>query len=427
MTDSNPFDWTAKPESLEAKFKLMCRLPYDPRVRRRHVLVFGFIIDWYHSKYGDALASVRHVHRMVQERDPAGKGLYIGEIHGALADLVSWGYLSQDKGKGRRASRYIPMWTVLEPSVQESPNATDNVRSVLESPNTSVLNSPNATGCSVLKSLNEDPSTMTRSLDPGTWMDELDCAAPTAPLSAGLTPADAEAAQEESDTVPNDPAKWFDHLYGVYGVRKGKAAARRAFDKIAPDRPAFIAMVAAAREWRSAAGGIDRKWLATWLTDECFDEEPSGPRTDRPAKAKPTSPAKPRKPASPFPFGETRLTITHAHEVKGETFERVVLTLTDNDGKEIEHSVFNQHHREETQIAGQKELDQIVPAAGFYFGPPDNVEELIGRTVVAVVDDHGLTWCPPDGGQVKPAPRGKTIDEEQADFDAWFEATQLEQ
>ncbi len=71
MTDDKPYSWSAKPESLEAKFKLMCRLPYDQRVKRRHMLVFGFILDWYHSHYGNALASTRHIHRELEARDQA--------------------------------------------------------------------------------------------------------------------------------------------------------------------------------------------------------------------------------------------------------------------------------------------------------------------------------------------------------------------
>jgi hypothetical protein len=425
MTDSNPFDWTAKPESLEAKFKLMCRLPYDPRVRRRHVLVFGFIIDWYHSKYGDALASVRHVHRMVQERDPAGKGLYIGEIHGALADLTAWGYLSQEKGAGRRASRYVPVWAALEPSVQEIPNANDNDRSVLISPNTSVLDSPNATACSVQKSPNKDPSTLTRVLDPGTGMDELDCAAPSAPLSAGLAPADAGTAQEERATVPDDPAKWFDHLYVVYGVRKGKAAARRAFDKIAPDRAAFTSMIEAAGKWRGAAGGIDRKWLSTWLTDECFDEDPSGPRVERPTKVK-ASPAR----AKAKPAGPVTATIIAAEVI----FPRVGISdlhFTTDDGSE--HVIVLESDDADAQYEGQKQLGTLIRAAGL--NQIEDSAELLGRTIVI----DGDSFAEPIGGQiepvadtaVKPQPANRTVrpltPAEQRSCDEAYEAWCAEQ
>ncbi|MGO6696179.1 hypothetical protein ACCS54_31285 [Rhizobium johnstonii] len=44
-------DKSAKPESLEAKFKLMTILPFDRRAKRKHILVYGFILDWYHDKF----------------------------------------------------------------------------------------------------------------------------------------------------------------------------------------------------------------------------------------------------------------------------------------------------------------------------------------------------------------------------------------
>jgi hypothetical protein len=99
-----------KPESLEAKFRLMTVLPYDKRAKRKHILVYGFILDWFHSKYGDALASVRHIVANLKDRDPFEAGLYTGDVHSALTDLVAWGYLAQEKGSGRRASRYVPVW-----------------------------------------------------------------------------------------------------------------------------------------------------------------------------------------------------------------------------------------------------------------------------------------------------------------------------
>ena len=180
---------SAKPESLEAKFKLLAALPYDKRAKRKHSLVYGFILDWYHSKYGDALASVRHVTTTLKERDPAGIGLFQGDVHGALTDLVSWGYLEQEKGTGRRASRYVPVWSKVD-SVHKIPNATEDEISVRENHNTSVRETPNATSDSVDKIPNEDPSTVTRPQD-GVTVRGNDSAAPTAPparlrLGAGL-------------------------------------------------------------------------------------------------------------------------------------------------------------------------------------------------------------------------------------------------
>jgi hypothetical protein len=90
------------PESLEAKLKLLALLPYDQRARRRHCLVFGSILNWFHSKYGDALANVRHVVDKMQERRhllPDGKGLSRTLTHQALDDLVARNFLTKTKSK----------------------------------------------------------------------------------------------------------------------------------------------------------------------------------------------------------------------------------------------------------------------------------------------------------------------------------------
>jgi hypothetical protein len=115
----------------------MTVLPYDKRAKRKHILVYGFILDWFHSKYGDALASVRHIVANLKDRDPFEAGLYTGDVHSALTDLVAWGYLAQEKGSGRRASRYVPVWEKAR-SVHKTPNATDEHLSVRENQNTCV-------------------------------------------------------------------------------------------------------------------------------------------------------------------------------------------------------------------------------------------------------------------------------------------------
>ncbi|MFD1329719.1 hypothetical protein [Mycoplana ramosa] len=172
-------------DSLENKFRLATIAPLDRRMKRKHLAVYGFILDWYHRKYGDALASVRHIVATLKERDPDGIGLYTGDVHSALKDLVSWGYLTQEKGSGRRASRYVPDWAHGR-SVHKTPNTTESEISVLENQNTSVRGIPNATADSVHKTQNQDPSTVTRSLDPGTRKDGYDCAPPSAPPVPGL-------------------------------------------------------------------------------------------------------------------------------------------------------------------------------------------------------------------------------------------------
>ncbi|RWN81774.1 MAG: hypothetical protein EOS04_33185 [Mesorhizobium sp.] len=279
-----------KPESLEAKFKLSIGLPYDLRAKRKHMLVYGFILDWFHSKYGDALASVRHVVDNIKERDPAKKGLSIPHVHSALADLVEWGYLTQDKGAGKRASRYIPVWDLVckIPSVTPVGNNSDSDPSVTPGVNTAVTPGVNTTSDSVTNGGNEDPSTVTRPQDRVNEIDGHDCATPTAPLSAGLAAADAVAAQG------------FEELRRAYYPNKAKdiKKARKAYDKLAPDDELHVTMLESAATWYSAwaaQGKPDapRHSLERWILDERYLEDPPAAYQPKERKAKTASVDKP--------------------------------------------------------------------------------------------------------------------------------------
>lgn len=259
-----------KPESLEAKFKLLALLPYDKRVKRRHVLVFGFILDWFHSKYGDALASVRHVSNTIKERDPAGVGIYSGDVHSALVDLTAWGYLNQEKGTGRRASRYVPKWALVC-SVRENPNATEDARSVRETESTDVRETPNTTVGSVRESENEDPLTgpgdQTRGPERG-----IDCAAPLAPPPDGLAATGAGTAQDEK-------CEPFEQLWLAYDYKRKKREARAAYGKLAPDAELHAAMVEAAGRWRASwaaqnKADAPRFHLHKWIEREEYECDP---------------------------------------------------------------------------------------------------------------------------------------------------------
>ncbi len=273
MTDGNQ-PRTAKPESLEAKFKLLALLPYDRRAKRKHSLVFGFILDWYHSKYGDALASVRHVTATIKERDPGGTGLYAGDVHCALSDLVAWGYLEQEKGTGRRASRYVPVWSKLD-SVHKTPNATDDEISVRENANASVRETPNAKPDSVRDSMNEDPLTVTRPQDRVNGKEGYDCATPTAPPAPPAIAADAAvSAQGEYEAVQP-----FEQLWRAYDYKKKKKEARAAYAKLAPDNNLHAEMVKAAEAWRESWAAqsnpeAPRFHLHKWIEREEYECSP---------------------------------------------------------------------------------------------------------------------------------------------------------
>lgn len=254
-----------KAESLEAKFKLMTDLPYDKRVKRKHVLVYGFILDWYHSKYGNALASVRHIVATIKERDTTGEGLYTGDVHSALTDLVSWKYLEQIKGSGRKASRYIPVWPASR--VLETPNTKTEDHSVRETPNICVREIANTTTFSVLETPNKDPLTVTR-LQTGLQNREIEPSARSAPHAPVLKEAGAAV-----------PVGGFEELWRAYGFRRDKAAAKQAYESLDPDACLHAAIVESAKSWGEAweaqcKADAPRRTLAKWLKNECFDEDP---------------------------------------------------------------------------------------------------------------------------------------------------------
>ncbi|MCZ7451359.1 hypothetical protein O8B93_27755 [Agrobacterium rhizogenes] len=246
-------------DSLENKFRLATTAPLDRRMKRKHLAVYGFLLDWYHRKYGDALASVRHIVAQLKERDPDGIGLYTGDVHSALKDLEAWGYITADVGVGRRASRYVPVW-VHGSSVHKIPNTTNDEISVRENQNTSVRENQNTTGDSVHKIPNEDPFT-----GPGLQTEvrvsgNMFSAPPSAPLSDGLAATDADGAEGDG----------FDEFWKIWPRKHGLKKARAAWDKVAA-KADFV--IPAARSWAQhyAQYGTDKKWIAepaNWLAGE---------------------------------------------------------------------------------------------------------------------------------------------------------------
>lgn len=362
-----------KPESLEAKFKLLALLPFDRRAKRKHSLVFGFILDWYHSKYGDALASVRHVASTIKERDPAGVGLYAGDVHSVLSDLVAWGYLERQKGTGRRASRYMPVWSKLR-SVHKTPNTTEDEISVRENANTCVRENANTTGDSVREIPNEDPSTRTRSQDQGTGVNgQVDCAAPTAPPAPPAVAADAAVTAQGG----------FEELYAAYGVRKNKADARRAYEKLAPDAELHGRMVVAAHVWRDAAGDVVvRMHLARWIREERYDEDPKGER-------KPPAPSKPKPDFTIYSNRPATGTITRAaistSDDNGATLLEVWFTT--KDGETVDHIIVTESPDAGEQEIGQAELNKLLHAVDL--DDIASAEELVGRPVDLMLTHRG--------------------------------------
>lgn len=385
MEDKKPH--LPKPESLEAKFKLMTVLPYDKRIKRKHSLVFGFICDWFHSDYGDALASVRHIVDTLKERDPAGIGLYTGDVHSALVDLVRWGYLSQQKGAGRAASRYVPVWDIV--CIRKTPNTTEDETCVRENPNADVRENPNANDDSVRKIQNEDPLT-----GPGHETGEhvvgnIFEAAPVAPLSDGLMAADAGPASGDR----------FADFWKAWPRKHGKKKAEAEWRKMAPDPDQASHVIVTARLWADHYDkhDVDMKWIpepANWLKLERYDEALPLIHIDGKgaaiAKAKANAPAKPE----PRATGPRIVDIIDV-EVDGVGTGECKLTVhfSERDRPTTWSHVINLEHRDENiQVDGLREYTELCRALGMH-KTPEYSEELHRPVTITESRPGKLTYA----------------------------------
>ncbi|MBB3562887.1 hypothetical protein FHX06_004231 [Rhizobium sp. BK512] len=387
-----------KPESLEAKFHLLAMLPYDKRAKRKHSLVFGFILDWYHSRYGDALASVRHVVATIKERDPAGVGLYAGDVHSALTDLVAWGYLTQQKGSGRTASRYVPVWEKAY-SVHKTPNTTEDEISVRENQNTSVRETPNANGDSVHKIQNEDPPTgpglQTREHVVGNMFD----AAPVAPPAVGLEATAAGPASGDR----------FAEFWKAWPRKHGKAKAAKEWKKITHAADLVSHVIATARIWADhyAKHGVDMKWIpepANWLAGERWDEDLPLVHIDAKGaaitKAKANAPAKTPKARRRGPRIVDIVDADVDQSVTGSSV--LILHLSERDKPSCwEHRIIIEDRSMDKQRAGQKEFGQLMRALGL--DSVDDSSELCGLSVTVSERDGELAYAPAPSIELKEA------------------------
>ncbi|WP_105419210.1 hypothetical protein [Neorhizobium sp. T25_27] len=388
-----------KPESLEAKFRLMTILPYDKRAKRKHILVFGFILDWYHTKYGDALASVRHVVATVKERDPFGVGLFTGDVHAALNDLVAWGYLTQEKGAGRRASRYVPVWEKAR-SVQKTPNATEDNSSVRENLNTCVRENQNATADSIQKTPNEDPLTGP-GLRTGSHVVGNEFSEPaTPPLSAGLTATVAGSPEGEGDG--------FSEFWKVWPRKHGIKKARAEWEKILTDVDIIIEV---AGDWAAhyKKHGVDKKWIpepANWLKGERWQEDlplihidaKGAAITKAKANATPKAPATPAtnpepEPAKPdftiYPDKPATGTIVRTEVERCEDDGATILTVwyQTQDGDEVEHFIMCDSPDHGEQERGAIDLQMLLQAVDL--AAIDDADVLVGKHVELMLTHYG--------------------------------------
>jgi hypothetical protein len=380
------------PESLEAKFKILMLLTYEERARRRHCLVFGFILDWFHKDYGNALASVRTVVDKLEERSrllPGGKGLGQTQVYNTLEDLVAWNFLIKTfVGVGRCGSRYVPNWALVCTSRGENDNCVHTSGNAISVHTSGNANDDHTSG-------NEDPSTV-----PG-YKTEVrkdginDCAAALPPPTCGAPGAPVAGPAQDG----------FDALWLAYDMRKDRAAAKAAYAELNPDADLQATILEAAEAWRQAwlaQGKPDakRKYLATWLREERYAEDAPGPK-----KASPTKPAKPAQPTAapandnnPLAGRRHAVRIDKAGFVEHDGGKYITLTLVgvggDIDGQEYEDEICYEHDDAETQDDGQRQLVELCKAAGI--DHLEDTDEFEGATIdVKFSRDRSIAYLEP--------------------------------
>ena len=100
-------------------------------------------------------------------------------------------------------------------------------------------------------------------------------------VGVGWAPLDVEDTLQNAPGVPEGGQEGFEALWLAYDFRKRRAEARAAYAKPNPDAATQARLLTAAVAWRKAWEAQDkpnapRKYLYSWLAEECFEEDAPG-------------------------------------------------------------------------------------------------------------------------------------------------------
>ncbi|MBN9468993.1 MAG: hypothetical protein J0J10_09500 [Bosea sp.] len=381
--------WTHKVDSFPgpvAQFRMAQLIDLDDRLYENARVVYRFLIGWYHDGHGDALLSMRHVSKVMRARAPDGVAvLSHSVVQRAVSALLDTGWVvrtHKGRGKGKGASRFMPVLNVLELAGQgkfpepSHSGGTVECSAELSRSNGTVVSRSNGTVEPELSRSN-GPKTLLLDpvIEPGTGNSN-DVAGPHA---AGCLAAPAAAG--------------FEKVWLAYGKHGNKAAARAEFAKLANPDVDHIADRAAS--WAaSARPGQKRMPLEKWLAEEKYDEadrrvEPKPERTAKPAKAANSNrPANIKGGVTSLPKGE------HLVEVIGYTDgdpwaaqAAVKLSLrAEEAAAPFVHECYFAHPDDDEESAGRKSLHTLISATGGS-SANDNNPNPVGCWVWAVVSD----------------------------------------
>jgi hypothetical protein len=381
-----------------AQFRMAQLIDLDDRLYETARIVYRFLVGWYHDGHGDALLSQRHVAKVMKQRAPAGAAVPSrNAVQRAIIALMDAGWVVrtfQGRGKGKGASRYVPVLNVLEIAAQgkfpQPAHATGPVVAddELARPNGPVV--AHATG-PVAPELAHATGPKTLLLDPGTDPGTSNSNVSADPALAGLAAA--------------TPAAGFERIWNAYGKLGNKRASREAWSALV--EPDVDLIVERAASWAaSARPGQKRMPLEKWLAAEKFDEADRqvAPK-ERKAKDKPpepvTIPANDNAPAtgSPecWPAGEFVGQFVEGR-VEEEARELMV-TMSfriDSPGEHFgrihEHRFWLRAIVPSYQEKGQATMTAICRAVGLR--DVDDTDLLLGRPIWASSDGETIAYRP---------------------------------
>ncbi|RDE10352.1 hypothetical protein [Pelagibacterium lacus] len=378
--------WTHKVDSFPgpvAQFRMAQLIDLDDRLYETARVVYRFMLGWYHDGHGDALISQRHVAKVMKQRAPEGATVPSrNAVQRAILALMEAGWVVrsfQGRGRGRGASRYVPVANVLDlaaqgkfPELAHANGPVELARSI--GPHVAHANGPveaelaHANGP---KTHIHDPRT-----DAGTCI--------VKPVSAA-TGDGAEGAA---------PGVGFDDAFLAYGNLGTYTTALAAWGEIDFGRHPVEHIIARAKSWKdSARQGAKRMPFEKWLRQKRYVE---ADRRTRPAPAptEPPIPANDNHPAEEFalppkPIVTHRGRIDSAEIINEERGSAIRMTIA---GRAVE--VHYEHADSEVQRKGQAELSTLSDIAGAQIERP---EQLVGLSVRWEEMSNGTRrWAPGD-------------------------------
>lgn len=409
------------------QFKLLRMAAFHPGTKKADIAVLAEIIQRYWGKYGNGYVSDKEICDLT--------GLCDRTIGRSRQRLTSLGFVQVVRGGGRgHATVYNPNFGL----VPKGDTAVTDIKGDIQVHETdpSVTLNGGETDPSVT------PSYLQTGLQTGHLIDRLDSAPASPPAGAGLKAAPPEAPEDGIGVKA---------LIAAYApadmCRPARAAYKRAWEAI-PAGTDLARVIDRAADWhQSWAQQNDphapRTGLVRWLEDEMWLKPVPGgyqPK-DRPARVNATSNESPtRKPRKTKPVPSAKVDESHlgnraprrrdptvqitAADVVVSGYTSVLsFTAVDEDGKTYERSIIIQHDDEKKQEAGQRQLSQLVDAAGL--AQVADCSEFIGRSIVLAGKSGVPFLAPPsrpdDEPPPPPAPERVVVPKPPIQWPAWMD------